>query len=119
MLGLLRGYWLLPASQFTRIDASTSQSKETGEIRHYPLDAFERVIQINLIGTFRCIAKSAAGMLTLPPLDDGERGAIVNTASVAAQDGQIGQAAYNCAGIGGAFKTAGRDTPPRRPASSG
>jgi len=38
-----------------------------------PLDAFERIIQINLIGTFRCIAKSAAGMLTLPPLDDGER----------------------------------------------
>jgi NAD(P)-dependent dehydrogenase (short-subunit alcohol dehydrogenase family) len=53
------------------------------------------VVQINLIGTFRCIAKAAAGMLTLEPLADGERGAVVNTASVAAEDGQIGQAAYS------------------------
>jgi len=52
------------------------------------------LIQINLVGTFRCIAKSAAGMMTLDTLD-GERGAIVNTASVAAEDGQIGQAAYS------------------------
>jgi len=43
---------------------------------------------VNLIGTFRCIAKSAAGMLALPPLEDGERGAIVSTASVATQDGR-------------------------------
>ena len=56
---------------------------------------FDRIIQINLVGTFRCIAMSAAGMLTLEPLAGGERGAIVNTASVAAQDGQIGQAAYS------------------------
>ena len=54
------------------------------------------IIQINLIGTFRCVAKSAAGMLTLDPVGDfGERGAIVNTASVAAEDGQMGQAAYS------------------------
>ncbi|MDP2260116.1 MAG: SDR family oxidoreductase, partial [Caulobacter sp.] len=46
-------------------------------------------------GTFRCIAKSAAGMLTLEPLPDGDRGVIINTASVAAEDGQIGQAAYS------------------------
>ena len=52
------------------------------------------MIQVNLIGAFRCIAKASAGMLTLPPLEDGERGVIVNTSSVAAQDGQIGQAAY-------------------------
>ena len=49
----------------------------------------------SLVGTFRCIAKSAAGMMTLDPMEDGERGAIVNTASVAAEDGQIGQAAYS------------------------
>jgi NAD(P)-dependent dehydrogenase (short-subunit alcohol dehydrogenase family) len=55
---------------------------------------FERVVQINLIGTFRCMAQSAAGMLGTEPLADGERGVIINTASVAAQDGQIGQAAY-------------------------
>jgi NAD(P)-dependent dehydrogenase (short-subunit alcohol dehydrogenase family) len=47
------------------------------------------------VGTFRCIAKSAKGMLDLEPLEDGERGAIVNTASVAAEDGQMGQAAYS------------------------
>lgn len=74
---------------------TASRSRETGEIRHFPLDAFNMIIQINLVGTFRCIAKSAAGMLTLEPMEDGERGAIVNTASVAAEDGQMGQAAYS------------------------
>ncbi|MEY2883563.1 MAG: hypothetical protein RL490_1287 [Pseudomonadota bacterium] len=74
---------------------TASRAKETGEIRHFPMDAFNMIIQINLVGTFRCIAKSAAGMLTLPVMEDGERGAIVNTASVAAEDGQMGQAAYS------------------------
>jgi NAD(P)-dependent dehydrogenase (short-subunit alcohol dehydrogenase family) len=74
---------------------TASRSREDGSIKHFPLEAFNWIIQINLIGTFRCIAKSAAGMLTLDPLEDGERGAIVNTASVAAEDGQIGQAAYS------------------------
>src|SRR6476469_7127399 len=73
---------------------TASRSKEDGSIKHFPLEAFNWLIQINLVGTFRCIAKSAAGMLTLEPLEDGERGAIVNTASVAAEDGQAGQAAY-------------------------
>ena len=73
---------------------TASRDKTTGEIKHYPTAHFDRIIQINLVGTFRCIAKSAAGMLTLEPLQDGERGAIVNTASVAAQDGQMGQASY-------------------------
>src|SRR5215813_6374049 len=71
---------------------TVSRDRTSGEIREYPLENFERIIQVNLIGTFRCITKSAAGMLTLPVLDDGDRGAIVNTASVAAEDGQIGQA---------------------------
>ncbi|NJR78037.1 SDR family NAD(P)-dependent oxidoreductase [Sphingomonas corticis] len=74
---------------------TASRSKEDGSIKHFPLDAFNAIIQINLVGTFRCIAKSAAGMLTLDPTEDGDRGAIVNTASVAAEDGQIGQAAYS------------------------
>jgi NAD(P)-dependent dehydrogenase (short-subunit alcohol dehydrogenase family) len=74
---------------------TASRSKTDGSIKHFPLDAFNMIIQINLIGTFRCIAKSAAGMLTLEPGADGERGAIVNTASVAAEDGQMGQAAYS------------------------
>ena len=74
---------------------TASRDRNTGEIRHFPLNRFNLIIQINLVGTFRCIAKSAAGMLTLEPLEDGERGAIVNTASVAAEDGQIGQASYS------------------------
>src|SRR5205809_2089017 len=71
---------------------TASRDKQTGETKHFPLDAFNWIIQINLVGTFRCIAKSAKGMLDLEPID-GERGAIVNTASVAAEDGQMGQAA--------------------------
>ena len=73
---------------------TASRDKQSGETKHFPLDAFNMIIQINLVGTFRCIAKSAKGMLDLEPID-GERGAIVNTASVAAEDGQMGQAAYS------------------------
>ena len=71
-------------------------------IKAHDMAAFERVLQINLIGSFRCLSRAAAGMLTLDPMDDGERGLIVNTASVAAQDGQIGQAAYS-ASKGGVY----------------
>jgi len=74
---------------------TASRDRQTGETKHFPLEAFNWLIQINLIGTFRCIAKSAQGMLDLEPLQDGERGVIINTASVAAEDGQIGQAAYS------------------------
>jgi NAD(P)-dependent dehydrogenase (short-subunit alcohol dehydrogenase family) len=74
---------------------TASRDKQTGETKHFPLDAFNMILQINLVGTFRCIAKSAKGMLDLEPMEDGERGAIVNTASVAAVDGQMGQAAYS------------------------
>jgi NAD(P)-dependent dehydrogenase (short-subunit alcohol dehydrogenase family) len=74
---------------------TASRSKTDGSIKPFPLEMFNMIVQVNLVGTFRCIAKSAAGMLTLDPLASGERGAIVNTASVAAQDGQIGQAAYS------------------------
>ncbi len=90
---------------------TVSRDRQTGEIKEYPLENFERIIQVNLIGTFRCITKSAAGMLTLPVLEDGDRGAIVNTASVAAEDGQIGQAAYTAskAGIVGLTLTVARD----------
>jgi NAD(P)-dependent dehydrogenase (short-subunit alcohol dehydrogenase family) len=80
---------------------TASRSKEDGSIKHFPLSAFDFVIQVNLIGTFRCIAKSAAGMMTIDPLDEfSERGAIVNTASVAGEDGQIGQAAYSASKAG-------------------
>ena len=79
---------------------TASRSKEDGSIKHFPLDAFNWIIQINLVGTFRCIAKSAAGMMTLDPLPDGDRGAIVNTASVAGEEGQMGQVAYASAKAG-------------------
>ncbi|HOB94330.1 MAG TPA: SDR family oxidoreductase [Aquabacterium sp.] len=79
---------------------TAGRDKATGEIKSFPTANFERIIQINLIGTFRCTAKSAAGMLTLAPMEDGERGAIVNTASVAAEDGQMGQAAYSASKAG-------------------
>jgi NAD(P)-dependent dehydrogenase (short-subunit alcohol dehydrogenase family) len=59
------------------------------------LDAFKKVIAINLIGSFDCIRIAGTAMSTSAPLDSGERGAIVNIASVAAFDGQIGQAAYS------------------------
>jgi len=74
---------------------TVGRDKETKAVKPYPLNQFELVIGINLIGTFRCIAHSAAGMVDSDPLDDGEKGVIINTASVAAQDGQIGQAAYS------------------------
>jgi NAD(P)-dependent dehydrogenase (short-subunit alcohol dehydrogenase family) len=61
----------------------------------HDLDAYRRIIEINLIGTFNCIRLAATAMSRNEPDDDGQRGAIVNTASVAAEDGQIGQAAYS------------------------
>ena len=90
---------------------TASRSRQTGEIAQFPIDAFEKIVQINLVGTFRCITQAAAGMLTLDPLEDEERGVIVNTASIAAQDGQPGQAAYasSKAGIVGLTLPVARD----------
>ncbi|MDB5430163.1 MAG: short-chain dehydrogenase/reductase [Caulobacter sp.] len=90
---------------------TASRDKTTGEIKSFPMEDFERVVQINLIGTFRMISKCAAGMMSLEPLADGERGAIVNTASVAAEEGQVGQVAYSSskAGIVGMTLNVARD----------
>ncbi len=74
---------------------TVGRDKETKEPKLYPMNQFELAIGINLIGTFRCISRSAYGMVGLDALDDNERGVIINTASVAAEDGQIGQAAYS------------------------
>jgi NAD(P)-dependent dehydrogenase (short-subunit alcohol dehydrogenase family) len=75
------------------------------------LAAFTRVIQINLIGHFNCIRLAAAHMAKNAPNEDGERGVVVNTASVAAFDGQIGQAAYSASkgGIVGMTLPVARD----------
>ena len=66
----------------------------------FPIEQFNRVVQINLVGTFNCIRLAASAMSQTEPLADGERGAIVNTASVAAEEGQIGQVAYTSAKAG-------------------
>jgi NAD(P)-dependent dehydrogenase (short-subunit alcohol dehydrogenase family) len=76
--------------------ATARRDKETGKINIFPSDQFEWVLRLNTVGTFRCITRSAAGMMTLEPVDT-ERGVIVNTASAAATDGQMGQAAYSAA----------------------
>ena len=90
---------------------TVSRDRKTGEIKQFPSDKFAWVLMLNTVGTFRCITKSAAGMLTLPPSPDGDRGAIVNTASVAAEDGQIGQVAYTAskAGVVGITLVVARD----------
>ena len=78
------------------------------------LDAYVRVIQVNLVGTFNMIRLVAAAAATLDPLPGGERGLIVNTASVAAYEGQIGQAAYasSKAGVVGLTLPAAREFAP-------
>jgi NAD(P)-dependent dehydrogenase (short-subunit alcohol dehydrogenase family) len=72
------------------------RDKKTGEIKMFPSDQFEWVLKLNTVGTFRCITRAAAGMMAVDPIE-GERGALVNTASAAASEGQMGQAAYSAA----------------------
>ncbi|HYW24029.1 MAG TPA: SDR family NAD(P)-dependent oxidoreductase [Terriglobales bacterium] len=76
----------------------------------FPLDRFRRVIEVNLVGTFNVLRLAAARMAEVEPMD-GERGVIVNTASIAAFEGQVGQAAYSAskAGIVGLTIVAARD----------
>jgi NAD(P)-dependent dehydrogenase (short-subunit alcohol dehydrogenase family) len=80
----------------------------------HDLGAFEKVVQVNLVGTFNCIRLAASAMSQTEPLEYGERGAIVNTASVAAFDGQIGQACYSASkgGVVGMTLPIARDLSP-------
>jgi len=74
---------------------TVSRDRQTGAVVAHSLKAFEKVLAVNLFGTFHMITRSAASMVTLDPVNkDGTRGVIVCTASVAAQDGQAGQVAY-------------------------
>lgn len=87
-------------------------AKTVSKGQPHPLDMFEAVIRVNLIGSFRCIAQSSAAMSSLGPItDDGERGVLISTASVAAFDGQIGQVAYAAskAGVSGLTLPVARD----------
>ncbi|MGF7160957.1 NAD(P)-dependent dehydrogenase (short-subunit alcohol dehydrogenase family) [Rhodoligotrophos appendicifer] len=91
---------------------SVRRKRETGEVIAHSLKDFRKVVEINLIGTFAMLSRSAAGMLSLAPVtEDGGRGVIVNTASVAATDGQMGQAAYasSKAGVMGLTLPVARD----------
>ncbi|WP_414472709.1 SDR family NAD(P)-dependent oxidoreductase [Microvirga sp. M2] len=75
---------------------TVTKKRETGQLIPHDLASFRRTVEINLIGTYAMISKCAAAMAALEPVTpDGGRGVIVNTSSVAAQDGQIGQAAYS------------------------
>ena len=88
-----------------------SRDKKTGEIVRFPTALYDFTVQLNLVASFRCAAMTAEGMLTLDPLEDGERGVITLTASVAAQDGQMGQVPYGSAkaGINGLVLPMARD----------
>ena len=90
---------------------TVSRDRKTGEIKRHSVQDFEWFLKVNLISTFRMITHSAAGMMTLDPLEDGERGIIINTGSVAAIEGQIGQVAYSASkgGIVGMTLTIARD----------
>jgi NAD(P)-dependent dehydrogenase (short-subunit alcohol dehydrogenase family) len=81
----------------------------------HPLDAFAKVVTINLIGTFNVMRLAAEQMSGLDPLEDGERGVIVNTSSVAAFEGQIGQCAYAASkgGVASLSLPAARELAPR------
>lgn len=94
-----------------RAGKTASRSRDDGSISHYPVDVFDAIIQVNLVGTFRCVAKAAAGMMTLDRRADAERGAIVMTSSVAANEGQMGQVSYAAAkaGIAGMTLPIARD----------
>jgi len=76
-----------------------------------PLDEFARVVSINLVGTFNALRLAAAAMQSVSPFDEGERGVIICTASVAAYEGQIGQAAYAASkgGVVGLIMPAARE----------
>lgn len=91
---------------------TVSKDRETGKLVAHDLGSFTKVLSINLIGTFRMISQSAVAMAALDPVtEDGGRGVIVNTASVAAEDGQIGQAAYSASkgGVAGMTLPIARD----------
>jgi NAD(P)-dependent dehydrogenase (short-subunit alcohol dehydrogenase family) len=75
---------------------TVSKDRATGALMGHDLASFSKVIAINLVGTFRMIAQGSVAMAELAPITgDGGRGVIINTSSVAAEDGQIGQAAYS------------------------
>ncbi len=91
---------------------TAARNRDTGTVSPHDLDAFTRVVTINLIGTFHMCSKSAAGMMDADPVTpDGGRGVMICTSSIAAQDGQIGQVAYSASkgGVAGMTLPMARD----------
>jgi 3-hydroxyacyl-CoA dehydrogenase/3-hydroxy-2-methylbutyryl-CoA dehydrogenase len=90
----------LAVREFGRLDVAVNcagigvAEKTVGKNGPHPLDLFKKVVEVNLVGTFNVLRLAAAQMATNAPNADGERGVVVNTASIAAFDGQVGQAAY-------------------------
>ena len=85
---------------------TAGRDRKTGDVRAHDAATFSKVLAVNLVGTFNLASQSAAGMIAADPLNaDGERGVIVTTASVAAEDGQIGQLAYSASKGGVAAMT--------------
>lgn len=102
---------LITCAGVATVGKTVRRDRETGAIEPLSMAQFRKTIAINLTGTFHCVSRAAAGMMALEPLADGERGAIVTTASVAAQDGQIGQISYAAskAGVAGMTLPLARD----------
>ncbi|MBN9507895.1 MAG: SDR family NAD(P)-dependent oxidoreductase [Alphaproteobacteria bacterium] len=100
-----------PARMLVNCAGIATAGRIVGREGPLALEAFAAVVQVNLIGTFNLLRLAAAAMAGLAPLDDGERGVVVNTASVAAFDGQVGQAAYAAskAGVVGLTLPAARE----------
>ena len=100
-----------PARILVNCAGILSPGRILGKDGPLPLDAFRRVIEVNLIGAFNLLRLSAADMAKLAPLADGERGVVINTSSIAAYEGQIGQIAYatSKAGMAGMTLPAARD----------
>jgi NAD(P)-dependent dehydrogenase (short-subunit alcohol dehydrogenase family) len=100
-----------PARILVNCAGILSPGRILGKDGPLPLDSFRRVIEVNLIGAFNLLRLAAADMAKFTPLADGERGVVINTASIAAYEGQIGQIAYatSKAGMAGMTLPAARD----------
>jgi NAD(P)-dependent dehydrogenase (short-subunit alcohol dehydrogenase family) len=102
---------LVHCAMANRKGKTVGRNKQTGELTRFSTEDFEFATRGILIASYRIASLSALGMATLDPLEDGERGSIIMTSSVAAQDAQIGQIAYGAgkAGINGMVLPMARD----------
>jgi NAD(P)-dependent dehydrogenase (short-subunit alcohol dehydrogenase family) len=102
---------LVHCAQTSRGGKTISRNRDTGELKRYSTADYEYSVLGILVASYRLASLSALGMATLDPLEDGERGVITLTASVAAQDAQVGQVGYGSAkaGVNGLVLPIARD----------